>query len=495
MGQKGDSMSKKNLPKKVAKVDSDGSLPEEEQSWVYQPIMMAMMRNKYSKSQLKSLVAIMIQMQDAIKDVIFNNARPEDQLALFPTEEFILKFGEELIDPNKEVVLKIPLSKFKCDKRRYSKLKDDLDQLATLPFYIPIKSLDGEEYTHVSGLCEVIRPKSYDRDVYIKMKKEIALRFISNDGGSMKFLEQVVDEANHNYAMRMYFFIASWRNHPATCPRTVKWVRNWLMLENEYPRWNMFYNCVLKKAEEELYRIAVVEGKGDLYFTTKKIYDKGSEVGEPDRLQFIIHRSQTGERFDNNSAFRSRKQMISEFCYTSFGLKGADLTAILKMVTEENIDKLNTYLVELDMEEQKRLKEGKIDKLHRHAFTCIMHQLKEWATEDAEVVESWVGKELPMQPEKNQPSATTEQQFSVVDNQKWGNVKCYLRNKIGENDYNIWFSDDVFILLSCGNGVISFSVPNKVYLEILNNRYGLLLNELIKKEWGSGCEIHFTTKG
>ena len=188
------------------------------------------MRNKYSKSQLKSLVAIMIQMQDAIKDVIFNNARPEDQLALFPTEDFILKFGEELIDPNKEVVLKIPLSKFKCDKRRYSKLKDDLDQLATLPFYIPVKSLDGEEYTHVSGLCEVIRPKSYDRDVYIKMKKEIALRFISNDGGSMKFLEQVVDEANHNYAMRMYFFIASWRNHPATCPRTVKWVRNWLML-------------------------------------------------------------------------------------------------------------------------------------------------------------------------------------------------------------------------------------------------------------------------
>ena len=490
-------MSKKNLPKKVAKVDSDGSLPEEEQSWVYQPIMMAMMRNKYSKSQLKSLVAIMIQMQDAIKDVIFNNARPEDQLALFPTEDFILKFGEELIDPNKEVVLKIPLSKFKCDKRRYSKLKDDLDQLATLPFYIPVKSLDGEEYTHVSGLCEVIRPKSYDRDVYIKMKKEIALRFISNDGGSMKFLEQVVDEANHNYAMRMYFFIASWRNHPATCPRTVKWVRNWLMLENEYPRWNMFYNCVLKKAEEELYRIAVVEGKGDLYFTTKKIYDKGSEVGEPDRLQFIIHRSQTGERYDNNSAFRSRKQMISEFCHTSFGLKGADLNAILKMVTEENIDKLNTYLVELDMEEQKRLKDGKIDKLHRHAFTCIMHQLKEWATEDAEVVESWVGKELPMTTEKNHSDGTDKDvsALSEADMQKWGRVQLALQNMIGENDYNIWFSDDVFILLSCGNGVISFSVPNKVYLEILNNRYGLLLNELIEKEWGSGCEIHFTTKG
>lgn len=494
MGQKGDSMSKKNLPKKVAKVDSDGSLPEEEQSWVYQPIMMAMMRNKYSKSQLKSLVAIMIQMQDAIKDVIFNNARPEDQLALFPTEDFILKFGEELIDPNKEVVLKIPLSKFKCDKRRYSKLKDDLDQLATLPFYIPIKSLDGEEYTHVSGLCEVIRPKSYDRDVYIKMKKEIALRFISNDGGSMKFLEQVVDEANHNYAMRMYFFIASWRNHPATCPRTVKWVRNWLMLENEYPRWNMFYNCVLKKAEEELYRIAVVEGKGDLYFTTKKIYDKGSEVGEPDRLQFIIHRSQTGERFDNNSAFRSRKQMISEFCHTSFGLKGADLTAILKMVTEDNIDKLNTYLVELDMEEQKRLKEGKIDKLHRHAFTCIMHQLKEWATEDAEVVESWVGKELPMQPEKNH-SSVTESEPSTDDKARWGRVHQSLRTAMGDVEYHRWFSGDAMQLLSVSEQLITIGVPSRTYWEMVGQEYGSLIKEEIEKEWGSGCEIQFTTKG
>ena len=390
--------------------------------------------------------------------------------------------------------MKIPLSKFKCDKRRYSKLKDDLDQLATLPFYIPIKSLDGEEYTHVSGLCEVIRPKSYDRDVYIKMKKEIALRFISNDGGSMKFLEQVVDEANHNYAMRMYFFIASWRNHQATCPRTVKWVRNWLMLENEYPRWNMFYNCVLKKAEEELYRIAVVEGKGDLYFTTKKIYDKGSEVGEPDRLQFIIHRSQTGERYDNNSAFRSRKQMISEFCHTSFGLKGADLTAILKMVTEENIDKLNTYLVELDMEEQKRLKEGKIDKLHRHAFTCIMHQLKEWATEDAEVVESWVGKELPMASEQNHSPATASE-FSTADQARWGKVLQSLRSAMGDVEYHRWFSGNAMQLVGISEQQITIGVPSRTYWEMVGQEYGVLIKEVIEKEWGSGCEIHFTTKG
>ena len=485
-------MSKKNLPKKVTKEVSDG-LPEEEQSWVYQPIMIAMMRNKYTKSQLKSLVAIMIQMQDAIKDVIFNNARPEDQLALFPSEDFITKFGDELIDPNKEIVMKIPLSKFKCDKRRYSKLKDDLDQLATLPFYIPIKSLDGEEYTHVSGLCEVIRPKNYDRDVYIKMKKEVALRFISTDGGSMKFLEQVVDEANHNYAMRMYFFIASWRNHEATCPRSVKWVRNWLMLENEYPRWNMFYNCVLKKAEEELYRIAVTEGKGDLYFTTKKIYDSGSEVGEPDRLQFIIHRSETGKMCDNSTAFRNQKKMISDFCHASFGFKESDLKAILKKVTPDNIDKLNTYLVELDIEEQKRMKDGKIDKLHRHAFTCIMHRLREWESEDAEVVNSLLGQEQPMQPEKNHSSATIPE-LSADDQVRWGRVHQSLQSSMGDAEYHQWFSGDAMQLVGISEQLITIEVPTRTYWEMVGAKYGELIKAEIAKEWGSGYEIRFTTK-
>ena len=485
-------MNKKNLPKKVTKEVSDG-LPEEEQSWVYQPIMIAMMRNKYTKSQLKSLVAIMIQMQDAIKDVIFNNARPEDQLALFPSEDFITKFGDELIDPNKEIVMKILLSKFKCDKRRYSKLKDDLDQLATLPFYIPIKSLDGEEYTHVSGLCEVIRPKNYDRDVYIKMKKEVALRFISTDGGSMKFLEQVVDEANHNYAMRMYFFIASWRNHEATCPRSVKWVRNWLMLENEYPRWNMFYNCVLKKAEEELYRIAVTEGKGDLYFTTKKIYDSGSEVGEPDRLQFIIHRSETGKMCDNSTAFRNQKKMISDFCHASFGFKESDLKAILKKVTPDNIDKLNTYLVELDIEEQKRMKDGKIDKLHRHAFTCIMHRLREWESEDAEVVNSLLGQEQPMQPEKNHSSAT-QSELSAEDKARWSRVHQSLLASMGDVEYHQWFSGDAMQLVGISEQLITIEVPSRTYWEMVGAKYGELIKAEIAKEWGSGYEIRFTTK-
>lgn len=477
-------MNKKNLPKK----GSDG-LASDEQSWVYQPIMIAMMRNKYTKSQLKSLVTIMMQMQDAIRDVIFNNARPEDKLSLFPTQDFIRKFGEELIDSNKEIVLKIPLAKFKCDKRRYSKLKDDLDQLATLPFYIPIKSLDGEEYTHVSGLCEVIRPKSYDRDVYIKMKKEVALRFISNDGGSMKFLEQVVDEANHNYALRMYFFISSWRNHGATCTRTVKWVRNWLMLDNEYPRWNMFYNNVLKKAEDELYRIAVTEGKGDLYFTTKKIYDKGSEVGEPDRLQFIIHRSQTGERYDNNSAFRSRKQMISEFCHTSFGLKGVDLTAILKKVTEDNIDKLNTYLVELDMEEQKRVKEGTIDKLHRHAFTCIMHKLREWESEDAEVVESLVGKEQSSVLEVEKHIKGTE--ISTDDFQRWDRVLVDLKSSIDAGEYKTWFGCGAIRPLSIRNDELIIEAPTQTYVELMTAKHGALLKKCVAKEWDMIKSIKF----
>jgi hypothetical protein len=134
---------------------------------------------------------------------------------------------------------------------------------------------------------------------------------IDNKSGTFKFLEQVLFETNQKHAMRMYFFISAWRRYPATCVRSVDWVRKWLRLENKYPRWDMFYSSVLKKAEDELYRIAVVEGKGDLYFTTKKIYKPGeSEVGEPSSLQFIIHRSAAGEAYDETSEFKAQRTTV-----------------------------------------------------------------------------------------------------------------------------------------------------------------------------------------
>lgn len=484
-------------PKKELKNVPKDLVPLDEQTWIYQSVATAMMRYDYDVTQIRAVVAIIREMQSAIKAVIFNQGRAEDQLSIFPNDEFIEKFGEEEIDPKNEIVLTIPLSKFGSDKRRYSTLKTALKQLATIPVEMPVKSLDDEDYEHIGGLCEAYIPKkAYNKYVYLKMKRKTAVRMIDNKGGTFKFLEQVIFETNQKHALRMYFFISAWRRQPATCIRSVKWVRRWLRLEDKYPRWDMFYSAVLKKAEDELYRIAVVEGKGDLYFTTKKIYKPGeSEVGEPSELQFIIHRSPAGEAYDETSEFKSQRHALGEFCHTSFGIKGSDLKSILEHVTMDNIDDLNTYLIDLDEEEQKRLSEGKIDKLHRHAYTCIMHWLRDRETEEARVMEEMVSPVIRTEAAKQSDAIELELiTLSAKDKKKWENILKNMQASIGVTDYQTWFSSGALVPVSCENGVLLLEVPTRSFLEILNSKFGNMLSELIYAEWGSEVEIKYVVK-
>lgn len=490
-------MEKKRTPKpkkELRNVPKD-LVPLDEQTWIYQSVATAMMRYDYDVTQIRVVVAIIREMQSAIKAVIFNQGRAEDQLSIFPNEDFIEKFGGDEIDPKNEIVLTIPLASFGSDKRRYSTLKAALKQLATIPVEMPVKSLDDEDYEHIGGLCEAYIPKkSYNKYVYLKLKRKTAIRMIDNKGGTFKFLEQVIFETNQKHALRMYFFISAWRRHNATCTRSVKWIRQWLRLENKYPRWDMFYSSVLKKAEDELHRLAMA-GKCDLYFTTKKIYTTGTEVGEPSELQFIIHRSQAGEAYDETTEFKSQRQALGEFCHTSFGIKGADLKAILEHVTSDNIEALNTYLINLDGEEQKRLSDGKIDKLHRHAFTCIMHWLRDRETEEAKVMEEMVGS--AKQTAAPQTAGATEPELMTLSEKeraRWDAVLQGLRSAISEEDFHIWFAGDVFRPVDFRDGVLFIEAPSSTFVEIMTQKFGNVLFELIRKGWGSDTEIRYVLK-
>lgn len=477
----------KNVPKDL--------VPLDEQTWIYQSVATAMMRYDYDVTQIRAVVAIIREMQSAIKAVIFNQGRAEDQLSIFPNDEFIDKFGEEEIDPKNEIVLTIPLAKFGSDKRRYSTLKAALKQLATIPVEMPVKSLDDEDYEHIGGLCEAYIPKkAYNKNVYLKLKRKTAIRMIDNKGGTFKFLEQVIFETNQKHALRMYFFISAWRRHNATCTRSVKWIRRWLRLEDKYPRWDMFYSSVLKKAEEELYRIAMIEGKGDLYFTTKKIYKPGeSEVGEPAELQFLIHRSPAGEAYDETTEFKAQRQALGEFCHTSFGIKGTDLKSILSHVTTDNIEELNTFLIDFDTEEQKRLSAGKIDKLHRHAYTCIMHWLRNRETEEVKVMEEMVAPTKHSSQETIGAEEVESVVLSDIDQKKWERVINELRKLIDASDFQIWFAGDVFRLVSFGEGILSMEAPSHAFIEILSQKFGHILYDLIQREWGS-AELRYFVK-
>ena len=100
----------------------------------------------------------------------------------------------------------------------------------------------------------------------------------------------------------------------------------------------------------------------------------------------------------------------------------------------------------------------------------------------------------PMQPEINHASAK-ESELSSDDLQKWGRVHQSLRTAMGDVEYHRWFSGDAMQLVGISEQQITIGVPSRTYWEMVGQEYGSLIKEEIEKEWGSGCEIHFTTKG
>ena len=103
----------------------------------------------------------------------------------------------------------------------------------------------------------------------------------------------------------------------------------------------------------------------------------------------------------------------------------------------------------------------------------------------------------PMQPEKNHSDGTDKEvsALSEADVQKWGRVQLGLQSAMPEEEYHTWFGSGAIRLVSVSEGMMTCEVPTRSYLEIMMAKHGGLLKQCIEKEWGSGCEIHFTTKG
>ena len=66
---------------------------------------------------------------------------------------------------------------------------------------------------------------------------------------------------------------------------------------------------------------------------------------------------------------------------------------------------------------------------------------------------------------------------------------------MGDVEYHRWFSGNAMQLVGISEQQITIGVPSRTYWEMVGQEYGALIKEEIEKEWGSGCEIHFTTKG
>ena len=495
-------------------------------------------------------------LEKAYNEMISRHAKGESwgQLSLFSTQEV----QEKYLGDNK-LVLDINIKELTTDPKRYQELYNAVCRLAYVDIVVPIGKPDenGESTLLVTKMFNLlIRANTEEVDdkdgnityrykrgstpvVGLTMERVVAEYIYSLDKGYSDLLLFPILESSSKYYSNFYSFLCDYkRNEPREVTISYTDVRKLAALgsveddtakgeaeiEEEamearkeaikngtpdlaptdediaemkrnntryYIVFSQFYKRILKPVMEEMKENAD-DNISDIWFEVEKIYSNG-RAKNPDQIRFIIHLSDLGKELQNDKEATKEVMAMEERLRNDFKQTPKQIRTIMKNVPLKFRDRLRRKMTELCA--AKQAGKIKIDSdegaYWNVTFTNFIEKLKmEMEGEKLPFAE-----EKPsMQPEKNH-SPAKESELSTDDQARWCRVLQSLRSAMGDVEYHRWFSGNAMQLLSVSEQLITVGVPSRTYWEMVGQEYGALIKEEIEKEWGSGCEIHFTTKG
>ena len=495
-------------------------------------------------------------LEKAYNEMISRHAKGESwgQLSLFSTQEV----QEKYLGDNK-LVLDINIKELTTDPKRYQELYNAVCRLAYVDIVVPIGKPDdnGESTLLVTKIFNLLiranTEEVEDKDgnityrykrgstpvVGLTMERVVAEYIYSLDKGYSDLLLFPILESSSKYYSNFYSFLCDYkRNEPREVTISYTDVRKLAALgsveddtakgeaeiEEEaiearkeaikngtpdlaptdediaemkrnntryYIVFSQFYKRILKPVMEEMKENAD-DNISDIWFEVEKIYSNG-RAKNPDKIRFIIHLSELGKELQNDKEATKEVMAMEERLRNDFKQTPKQIRTIMKNVPLTFRDRFKRKMAELCA--AKQAGKIKIDSdegaYWNVTFTNFIEKLKlELEGEKLPFAE-----EKPsMQPEQNH-SPAKESELSTDDQIRWGRVLQSLRSAMGDVEYHRWFSGNAMQLVGISEQQITIGVPSRTYWEMVGQEYGALIKEEIEKEWGSGCEIHFTTKG
>ena len=495
-------------------------------------------------------------LEKAYNEMISRHAKGESwgQLSLFSTQEV----QEKYLGDNK-LVLDINIKELTTDPKRYQELYNAVCRLAYVDIVVPIGKPDeqGESTLLVTKMFNLLiranTEEVEDKDgnityrykrgttpvVGLAMERVVAEYIYSLDKGYSDLLLFPILESSSKYYSNFYSYLCDYkRNEPREVTISYADVRKLAALgsveedtakgeaeiEEEamearkeaikngtpdlaptdediaemkrnntryYIVFSQFYKRILKPVMEEMKENAD-DNISDIWFEVEKIYSNG-RAKNPDKIRFIIHLSELGKELQNDKEATKEVMAMEERLRNDFKQTPKQIRTIMKNVPLKFRDRLKRKMAELCAAKQAgKIKiESDEGAYWNVTFTNFIDKLKlEMEGEKLPFAEE----KHSMQPEKNHSSVTVSEP-STDDQARWDRVHQSLRTAMGDVEYHRWFSGDAMQLLSVSEQQITIGVPSRTYWEMVGQEYGSLIKEEIEKEWGSGCEIHFTTKG
>lgn len=261
---------------------------------ILMPLEATLMRSDFSKVQLSVLLSIIEKLAYKIREVVDKrkNMQAGDQLSLFEENEFLLNENDEKI-----FRIKLFYKDVGVNKNHYAELENSIKALAGLPISLPFRSKDGREYQLFTNFCDVYVPKGQKKNIYciVDFKQDVAQSLLKVDFG-YHYVGKLASNFFGNrskYCERIYWLIQGYQNI-GTIKISTKEFRKRYGLEKTYKNFNSIKTKILDVSRDEIKKVFALHGC-DCWFTYELIFNGKKKIGEPDEIQFFIHRDSLGD--------------------------------------------------------------------------------------------------------------------------------------------------------------------------------------------------------
>lgn len=349
---------------------------------IKQPNTLTYGKYDFSVWQIKGLVIVLDEMQDAFNTVIEKKVDPR-QLNLFSDQEVFKEVAHEKQPglSTKEVIqFKIPLKNFGVNNSHYNELRQALMAIGTIPVELSMKNDQEEYFVKFTSLFQAIcpEPKKILREdgttyvqrknyVYIEMEKSVANALLSIDRGYTKFLKEIIMQQRSKYAMRIYMFISSFKKLGGKRIQFRKFQELLGISKDEYTSYSDFHKRVIRPAYEALHE------KADCWFEMKEEYNGNSKT-IPSHLSFKVITATVIDKEIDVKGYDMRKKSFEQMLITHFQMNNNQVNEILSYISPENLSNLNTIVLKLY--DYVSTHKNEINSIAEYSYTALLNEFK-----------------------------------------------------------------------------------------------------------------------
>lgn len=464
------------------------NIPFKREDYVRQPNSVSRMEYKMDLIQLKAFACFLERLEPLVLQLIskhHENGVKDKRISIFDLPD-----AKPYINYDGKFEVEFPVKDLGVGWGYYARARSKILELGDIKIYYTTSN-DKETrntFDHPFTITEVI-PKGQKKvkSMSIAVPRSVLDQMVDVTLGYKDLLKRIVFLVSNIYTARLYVFAAShlMNYNSSSFEVDIKELRNFLDLYTEkdgvlkvkYARYCDLKRKVLTPAIEELKQLAE-NGNSDFWIDITGI-GKGEE-GNPLKFKFDVFYS------DMSSHFSQSKEQNKEWMELT-----DKMSAHLKQ-TPSNIKKMQQLIIpgmyKEFAEEINRLislieKRKDIENVRAFAWTALYSWLQDRLPKAEEVVE----KEQTHEKSVKDSPVQTQLSFTEDIDPRWNTLLDNLKTIMTEKDFNTWINPVNFI--SFIDGALTIGIPNKIFFDILKERFVVQIQEAAKKAFAEFKEL------